>query len=64
MNHMARGCISPRWQTFLAAHVLFWWLGAEVEVAGMMRGNLHRDGRLTLSNAPEAAHFTAALIEN
>lgn len=26
--------------------------------------DLGRDGRLTLPNAPEAAHFTAALIEN
>lgn len=46
--------------------IFFVWT-SRVEVAvggGGFCWYLGRDGRLTLPNAPEAAHFTGALIEN
>lgn len=60
---MAEGWAATDWQTFWQ-HMYFvlawyWSDGGRND-----EGNLLCDGRLTLSNAPEAMHFTVALIEN
>lgn len=65
---MAEGWAFHRLAELMAVHAL---CGGLVLVAWYIsdgsrnhKGNLLCDGRLTLSNAPEAKHFTVALIEN